>query len=216
MGIVVMTLAERVFDALRELIVTGRLESETPIRQDALAAKLGVSKIPLREALMRLEQVGLLASRGSRGYYVPPMSVEQLEEIYDLRLALEPGAVVRAAEHADDAARAAAIDAMQRLDRATSVNGTDVAEWTRVFHVALVAPAQWPLVTQLIERLLFLSERYLMAILISGPQRDRNCREQQQLLDAWLARDAALLERRLTRYLQQSLITLKKHVAAAG
>src|SRR3546814_5763822 len=58
MSIVVRTLSERVFDIVREQIVVGELATDMPIRQDALAAELGVSKIPVREALARLEQEG--------------------------------------------------------------------------------------------------------------------------------------------------------------
>ena len=54
MAIVVRTLSEQVFEIVREQIVTGKLVGDTPIRQDALASELGVSKIPLREALARL------------------------------------------------------------------------------------------------------------------------------------------------------------------
>ena len=216
MSIVVTTLSERVFDALREQIVAGRLGTDLPIRQDSLAAKLGVSKIPVREALARLEQVGLLASRSNRGYFVPPMSLAQVEEICELRVAVEPRAAARGAARADEAARAAASDAMQRLDRASSVRGTDVAELSRVFHVALVAPADRPLTTQLVERLLVLQERYVMSYLISTEHHDRSCREQHLLLEAWLARDEALIEKRLTRHLQQSLLVLKRLIASAA
>ena len=103
-SIVVRTLSERVFDIVREQIVSGRLSSEAPIRQDALAAELGVSKIPVREALARLEQEGLLTSHANRGFFVQPMSAVQAEEIYALRLAIEPQAAAYAATQADEAA----------------------------------------------------------------------------------------------------------------
>ena len=54
MSLVVQTLSEQIFTLVRDRIISGRLPSDTPIRQDALAAELGVSKIPLREALARL------------------------------------------------------------------------------------------------------------------------------------------------------------------
>ncbi len=78
MSIVVRTLAERVFEIVREQIVTGQLPDNLPIRQDALATELGVSKIPLREALARLEHEGLLTSHANRGYFVQPMSAGQV------------------------------------------------------------------------------------------------------------------------------------------
>jgi DNA-binding transcriptional regulator YhcF (GntR family) len=77
MSIVVRTLADRVFEIVREQIVIGQLPDNLPIRQDALATELGVSKIPLREALARLEQEGLLTSHANRGYFVQPMSAHR-------------------------------------------------------------------------------------------------------------------------------------------
>ena len=65
MSIVVRTLSEQVFAIVRERIVDGSIRPEAAIRQDALAAELGVSKIPLREALARLEHEGLIQDRKS-------------------------------------------------------------------------------------------------------------------------------------------------------
>ena len=56
MALVVQTLSEQIFTLVRDRIISGSLPVEVAIRQDALAAELGVSKIPLREALVRLEQ----------------------------------------------------------------------------------------------------------------------------------------------------------------
>ncbi len=59
-AILVQTLADRIFTIVRERIIAGAIPADRAIRQDALAAELGVSKIPLREAMARLEQEGLL------------------------------------------------------------------------------------------------------------------------------------------------------------
>ena len=80
MSIVVRTLSEQVFEIVRERIVAGSIRPEAPIRQDALAAELGVSKIPLREALARLEHEGLIQGQANRGYSVRPLSAEQADE----------------------------------------------------------------------------------------------------------------------------------------
>src|SRR3546814_6420866 len=118
----------------------GKLRTDTPIRQDALAAELGVSKIPVREALARLEQEGLLTSHPNRGYLVRPMSTDEADEIYALRLAVEPAAAAYAAVNADDAARKEAQRAFDLLDAAASDNLADVAVRNREFHTALVRP----------------------------------------------------------------------------
>jgi DNA-binding GntR family transcriptional regulator len=161
--IVVRTLSERIFDVIRERIVEGKLPVMEPVRQDALAAELGVSKIPLREALARLEHEGLLTSQANRGWFVRPMSEDQAEEIYLLRLAIEPAAAAYACLHADEADRQAARHAFDVLDTAAAGDRGEVAVRNREFHVALVRPGKRLLTTQLVERLEVLAERYVSA-----------------------------------------------------
>jgi DNA-binding GntR family transcriptional regulator len=163
MSLVVRTLADRIFDLVREKVVSGQLAEDQPIRQDALAAEFGVSKIPLREALARLEQENLLVSHANRGYFVRAMTADEAEEIYALRLAIEPAAVGLAALAATDEERAAAVAAMQALDQAASTQAEQVAVRNREFHVALTRPCRRVLTMQLIERLQILSERYTVA-----------------------------------------------------
>lgn len=215
MSIVVRTLSERVFEIVREQIVIGTLPTNTPIRQDALAAELGVSKIPLREALARLEQEGLLISHANRGYAVRPMSAEQVDEIYALRLAIEPDAAAYAAVHADDAARAAVVRAFEELDNAADSNLSEVAVRNRYFHVALVRPGGRLLTTQLVERLSILAERYVVAHLEPAGRGSRAHKEHKALLDAFLARDGDRLDVLLRAHIAATLVDLKEQFAAA-
>ena len=208
-SIIVRTLSERVFDVVREQIVSGRLSTDTPIRQDALAAELGVSKIPLREALGRLEQEGLLTSQANRGFFVQPMSTEQAEEIYALRLAIEPDAAAFAAGHADDAARDAAVAAFEELDHAAGTDLPAVAACNRQFHVALVRPGGKLLTTQVVERLSILSERYVIKHLEPAGRESRAHREHRALLDAFLAGDAARLKILLIAHIGATLEDLR-------
>ena len=213
--IVVRTLAERVFEVVREQIVIGRLAGSTPIRQDALAAELGVSKIPLREALGRLEQEGLLMSQANRGYFVRPMSAEQAAEIYALRGSIEPAAAAHAAAAADNPAREAAIAAFERLDGAVHGNLAEVAVRHREFHIALVRPGGRLLTTQLVERLSILAERYVVAHLMPAGRESRAHREHRDLLDAWMARDGAALETLLSQHIAATLVDLEQQFATA-
>ncbi|MGZ8406482.1 MAG: GntR family transcriptional regulator, partial [Caulobacteraceae bacterium] len=79
-------LPDLVYQAVRERILSGDLAAGKPVRQDTLAGELGVSKIPVREALNRLERDGLLLSNPRRGYEVRPLTSEEAEEVFDLRL----------------------------------------------------------------------------------------------------------------------------------
>ncbi|MEG3086441.1 GntR family transcriptional regulator [Sphingomonas sp. PB4P5] len=209
MSLVVRTLSERVFEIVREQIVTGALPDLLPIRQDALANDLGVSKIPLREALARLEQEGLLTSQPNRGYFVQPMSAAQADEIFELRLALEPRSAAFASTLANDADRAAAYEAFELLDSAANNNLAEVAIRNRAFHTALVRPGDKLLTTQLVERLAVLAERYVVAQLKPAGRDARAHLEHRGLIDAWLARDVPLLTERLTAHIQGTLDDLR-------
>lgn len=215
MSIVVRTLSEQVFEIVREQIVTGKLAGHTAIRQDALATELGVSKIPLREALARLEQEGLLTSHANRGYSVQPMSADEADDIFALRLAIEPQAAAYASTVANDDDRKAAILAFEELDSAASERLAEVAIRNRVFHTALVRPGRRLLTTQMVERLTILAERYVVAHLRPAGREDRAHLEHRQMLDAWLARDDDRMLTLLNSHIQSTLTDLRFQFATA-
>ncbi len=97
------TLAATVGQRLRSLILEGQLLPGTVLRLAPLAASLGVSVMPVREALRQLEAEGLVVVAPRRGATVAELSVEDVEEIYTLRIALESLCAGRAAERLTDA-----------------------------------------------------------------------------------------------------------------
>jgi DNA-binding GntR family transcriptional regulator len=208
-SIAVQTLSQRVFEIVRDRIVIGELPQNSPIRQESLAIELGVSKIPLREALGRLEQEGLLVSQANRGYSVHPMSTAQVDEIYALRMAIEPVAAVRGSFNAGEADRAAALAAFHALDEAAHCNLAKVAIRNREFHVALVRPGEGALTTQLVERLAFLAERYVVAHLKPAGRENRAHLEHRLIIDAWLARDGDTLQELLRKHMESTLHDLR-------
>jgi DNA-binding GntR family transcriptional regulator len=215
MSIVVRTLSERVFEVVREQILKGRLPNGEPIRQDALANELGVSKIPLREALARLEQEGLLINHPNRGYFVLPMSREQVDEIFALRLSIEPQAAAYASQVATEEDRAQATRCFHALDTAATSNLADVAVRNREFHIALVEAGHRTVTTQLVERLAILAERYVIAHLEPAGRDARAHVEHQALFDAWLARDKRQVEKLLKEHIQGTLKDLRAEFKAA-
>src|SRR6516162_1946735 len=95
-----------VYEELKSAIVDLRLAPGDPRREAALAEQLGVSKTPIREALTRLEQEGLVETTSFKGAVVTGYSRQDLIEIYELRELLETAAVRIAAESMDDEGRA--------------------------------------------------------------------------------------------------------------
>src|SRR5665647_3767585 len=87
------TAQEAVLGELRRFITTGRLRPGQKIIQDALSAQLGVSRVPLREALKILEGEGQVTYAAHRGYFVTELSLADLIEVYRIRDILETEAV---------------------------------------------------------------------------------------------------------------------------
>ncbi len=78
-------LSEDIYRVLRDAIVNGEIPERSHLSQNPLADALGVSRTPLRDALLRLAQDGLIASVGGRGYQVVPVEMTEVAEIYDVR-----------------------------------------------------------------------------------------------------------------------------------
>jgi DNA-binding GntR family transcriptional regulator len=203
------SLPEVIYEDVRERILSGRLRPGQPVRQDALAFDLGVSKIPLREALTRLEHDGLVSASPRRGYEVKPMTAAEAEEVFDLRLSVEPAAAALGARQADGADRAAARAALEALDAELDAGGPNGSALNRAFHLALVAPARRPLTTALVDRLHTLAERYVRAHLQPEGRSSRARREHAGLLEAWCAGRADEVEAGLSEHILTTLRDLK-------
>lgn len=104
-----LALGDQVYQTLRAHLRDGTIVSGQPLQEVQLAEKLGVSRTPVREALTRLASEGLLASDG-RSFVVPALSLQDVDDIYEVRFLLEPAALSRVAELTTDPAVRAPID----------------------------------------------------------------------------------------------------------
>ena len=95
------SLTDAVYEAIRRGIIDRRLAPGSPVTEAALAEQLGVSKTPVREALLRLKDIGVIEPNGRRGGRVVQLSEVSVRRAYEVRDALEPYAAGRAAERAD-------------------------------------------------------------------------------------------------------------------
>jgi len=214
MALLVQTLSEQIFTLLRDRIISGKIPVDAAIRQDALAAELGVSKIPLREALARLEQDGLLLSHANRGFFVRPLSYDEVDEVYALRLKLEPDAVGRAARLADDADRLAAQNALVALDDAAATNRSEIGKLNRAFHMALVNPLRRPVTIQIIERLHIISERYVGKHLEPAGRDDRAQKEHTGMYQLWAAGKSDEVAHKMSEHIATTRDDLRRQLEA--
>ena len=131
------TLAESVFEQLKREIVENRLESETLLTELAVAADYSVSRAPAREALKRLAALGFVRPRRRVGYLVTNVSVADLDEIFAMRLALEPLATELAVgrlTETDAAILEKLAEGVLRIDAAVEDRGRLISKLNADFH----------------------------------------------------------------------------------
>jgi len=93
------TMAAAVAEALRNRILAGEFPPGAQLRQDALALEFGISRIPVREALLQLEASGLVKIMPHKGAMVSGLSLEEIEDVFQLRVQLEPPLLILSAHH---------------------------------------------------------------------------------------------------------------------
>lgn len=136
------TRADWVDDRLREAILRGELAPGEKLTAATLAARWAVSPTPLREAFQRLAAEGLVELRPQRGARVASASLRDAEEVYELRLILEPRALRDSLEHSDDLHRADIERALDRYGEAMARAADDLVgalDAHRHFHATLLA-----------------------------------------------------------------------------
>jgi DNA-binding GntR family transcriptional regulator len=158
---IVRTIAGQAAEAIRARILSGALAPGAPLRQEALAAELGISRIPVREALLLLEAEGLVRIVPHKGAVVAAFSLADMEELFALRRLLEPRLLAASAprlEPADFAALRAILAEYSRHIRAGNV-----IRWgalNTAFHLRLYVHAAQPRTEAFVSGLLLSSDRY--------------------------------------------------------
>ncbi len=182
------TLAEKAFGTLHTAIITGRLRPGARLPIEELAELLQMSPMPIREALRRLDAAGLVDNIPHRGARVTELSITDLEEVYEARLALEMLAISRAAERftgEDEALARERLDALQRMPDDNS-GATSAAH--EELHFALYGAARSAWLLRLILPIWETSERYCLEV-PQCRQLDARAGEHDEILAACVAND---------------------------
>lgn len=199
------SLVDRVSHAVRRAILEGRLRPGETLSISDLAADLGVSHSPVREALQRLSGQGLVVLRPARTAIVAPLEMEDLREIYRLRRLIEVDAAGRAAPDFSDADLAALEHHLEEMS-GTEHDSDDFWAAHNAFHLALMTPALTPRLERMVVELWHAGERYIRIVyvetdmLFTRSPRDRHL----PLLDAARSRKAATMRKALTDHLQSN------------
>ena len=187
---------------LRASILSGKLGPGTPLRQDKLAASLGVSKIPVREALLRLAAEGLVAVEPNRGFAVTSLEAAEAEEILDIRAVLECQAIRHSVPVLEEATIAEASEILREAETTSSIERWGELNWA--FHALLYGPANRPRLAALIRQTSNQTERYIRVLISNSSYRSVAEREHRTILEACALRNAEAASALLGQHIRQT------------
>jgi DNA-binding GntR family transcriptional regulator len=182
----IQSMTSQLISRFRDRILSGAYAPGSALRQDVLASEFGTSKIPVREALVQLQSEGLVDIFPNRGFQVRPLAATELDEVFSLRLQIEPAAVGQGAKLAISADHGAARKALDQLNDALAAGEFSASgRLNREFHLLLIVPRLQPVAAEILSRLHTLAQRYVQAHLRPEGRVKRATREHAALLKAW-------------------------------
>jgi DNA-binding GntR family transcriptional regulator len=196
-------LRERVYDELRADMIACRLAPGTEIRENDLAQRFGVSKSPVRDALMRLEREGLVITLPRQGYRVAPISLADVQDMFHLRDALERACMERITRRASDE-QLASLERFRAFDPVAWNDG--FVAYNREFHRTLARVAGN---TRMADQLVDLIDQMERAVRLSVSSLKKGdpqslVEEHAELIDALRARNVAKAQRLASRHVAEA------------
>ncbi len=195
---------------IRDAITGGTLDQGEPIRQDEVARMFNVSKIPVREALKRLEAEGLVEFHRNRGAVVTSVSEPELAQIFEVRAILESSAIRLSIPHMREETFGRALAFCDAFAKET-----DVARWAELnwqFHSCLYEDARRPFLVSTIRSVNDRLERFLRIQLTLSQGKETADREHRGILDACRKRDAELAGRLVYDHIMRACGSLLEHL----
>jgi DNA-binding GntR family transcriptional regulator len=209
------TLGSQIYDLLRDRILYGQLPGGARILQSALSEEMGISRIPIRDALQRLESDGLIVGDEIGRYTVAQFSAAEAEEIYAIRRKLEPFAIEIAAQRMSDAAIADLKALHAELTHAARER--DLHRYTELnirFHLAIYAASGMKRLVRII-RGLWRGVPQLTPIVLEG-RMSRSQREHDEIMKRLIARDGDGAARALECHIDNAGAELRRSMGEAG
>ena len=201
----------RVAAYLREAILGGQLKPGMRIRQEDIAAKLGASRLPVREALRMLEAEGLTEHEPHKGASVPQLTQHEVDVIYRMRERLEPLAIVESLEQLGPVDHERLEEVQQRIEDNDDLE--KFLDLDREFHMLTYSGCSIEPLNQNVTRLWNSTQHYRRAyVALGGKNRMWVVNAEHRLiLDAVVRRDATDAERFLEGHIRRTRIELSHH-----
>jgi DNA-binding GntR family transcriptional regulator len=202
--------SESIAGTLRADILCGRLLGGQPLRQDEIAFQFGVSKIPVREALVQLKAEGLVNFYPNRGAFVSELSAAEAEEIYIMRIALEKEILTRAIPHLTVSHFKQAGELLADTDREENIARWGELNWE--FHATLYSPAGLLRLMETLRTLHTNIARYLVLYLAGMEYQKKSQREHRALLKACREGEIEKAQTILEEHLRSASTQLVKYL----
>jgi DNA-binding GntR family transcriptional regulator len=213
----IQSMTSQLIVRLRDRILAGAYAPGSALRQDTLALEFGTSKIPVREALVQLQSEGLVNIFPNRGFQVRPLVSSELEEVFSLRLQMEPAAAAAGAKLAGSADHLAARHALERLNEAlASEEFSASGQLNRAYHLQLIVPRLQPIAAEILGRLHTLAQRYVQAHLRPEGRVKRASKEHATLLKAWCAGKSRQVRDLMHQHIESTREDLARAVGPQG
>jgi DNA-binding GntR family transcriptional regulator len=181
-----LNVSETVAAAVRAMIVDGRLAPGERINEVRLSEALGVSRTPLREALNRLATEGAVSSTPAIGYSVRPLSLDEFQQLYDIRPLLDPEALRLAG--LPGPAQLAKLEALNRRFAAAR-DAESAIDLDDAWHRELIGGCSNHVLLEMIEAMILRTRRYEVALLRERPNQARATEDHARILAALTAGD---------------------------
>ncbi len=208
-----------VYNRLREEILETTLKPGAAIFEQDLARRFGVSKSPIRDALLRLKEQNLVEVQSRRGYRVRPISVSEAGEMYEMRLLYERASILRAIDHAS-------LDDIEKLrDICRSPATESIHAWTahnKEFHIALASISGNARLFKVASELIDQFDRftYVSTERLSWPlDFSKLIEEHRAIVEALVARDRRLAQKLIKHHIitaQARTMATLKEMAVVG
>jgi DNA-binding GntR family transcriptional regulator len=203
------SLSDAVYERLRDEIMHGEIEDGSPLSQVHLAERYGVSRIPIREALRRLQAESLVVATPYHPFVVRNITPEQVLELVDVRAALEDLALARREmPSAEEIAELRALT--QKMSKA---RGESWLTMDRQFHALLSAPST--MIVEIINDVRDRVHKYSASMVAGKPGRTTANGEHIKIVDALDADDLELARRLLHEHVAQSRAFMVKRLGIA-
>lgn len=187
------SLPQAIYLAMREKILTGGYKLGEALRQENLAKEFEASRVPVREALNRLEAEGLVILRPRRGFVVASLDISEIAEIFELRMVLEEHASVVATKHRtskDVSELKKILDVLETIEIDDPANIAKWSAYNRMFHTRLFESSRRMHVCGITNMLRDKVERYVRVEVSITGHLDRAQLEHRKIFKAFVEGDA--------------------------